>query len=318
MSCGSAGNCAAGGYYGCLRATATRGSWPIERNGRWGKAIEVPGLAALNKGGDAAGQLGVVRLGGQLRGRRALRGRRRRQQGFVAVERNGRWGKAIEVPGLAALNTGGDAEVDSVSCASAGNCAAGGYYRPVPAEQGFVASRAERPLGQGDRGARPGGPEQAAGTPRSARCRAHSAGNCAAGGYYSDRSDHDQGFVASERNGVLGHGNRGARPGGPEHGRGRRGLVGVVLTGRHLRGRRVLLQPFRYRYRIHRHPDEIAPSDRLQPRRNQSARIYQATAHLRKIGLMPRNIFIPIFILKDLRGPSLIFRRPVSARSNRR
>ena len=38
------------------------------------------------------------------------------------------WGKAIEVPGTATLNTGSDAEVLSVSCASAGNCGAGGSY----------------------------------------------------------------------------------------------------------------------------------------------------------------------------------------------
>ncbi len=37
------------------------------------------------------------------------------------------WGRAIEVPGLAALNKG-NAYVNSVSCGSAGNCAAGGYY----------------------------------------------------------------------------------------------------------------------------------------------------------------------------------------------
>ena len=68
MSCASPGSCAAGGYYG-------------DRHG---------------------------------------------QQGFVAVERNGRWGTAIEVPGLGALNKGGAAAVSSVSCASPGSCAAGG------------------------------------------------------------------------------------------------------------------------------------------------------------------------------------------------
>src|SRR5215471_4045852 len=40
----------------------------------------------------------------------------------------GGWDKAIEVPGTAALNTGGNAEVSSVSCAAAGGCAAGGDY----------------------------------------------------------------------------------------------------------------------------------------------------------------------------------------------
>src|SRR5258705_13936608 len=40
----------------------------------------------------------------------------------------GVWGRAIAVPGLAALNTGRNAVVLSVSCPSAGNCGAGGYY----------------------------------------------------------------------------------------------------------------------------------------------------------------------------------------------
>ena len=48
----------------------------------------------------------------------------------------GTWGRAIAVPGLAALNKGRNA-VNSVSCASAGSCVAGGSYdgRGV---QGFV------------------------------------------------------------------------------------------------------------------------------------------------------------------------------------
>ena len=58
----------------------------------------------------------------------------------MAVERNGLWGTAIEVPGLGALNKGGYAEVNSVSCASAGNCAAGGDYADRRGHgQGFVA-----------------------------------------------------------------------------------------------------------------------------------------------------------------------------------
>jgi hypothetical protein len=35
---------------------------------------------------------------------------------------------AIEVPGSGSLNEGGGAQVNSVSCASAGNCAADGFY----------------------------------------------------------------------------------------------------------------------------------------------------------------------------------------------
>src|SRR5258708_20486767 len=45
----------------------------------------------------------------------------------------GSWGRAIEVPGLAALDKVGGAVVVSVSCGSAGNCPAGGDSRgPAP------------------------------------------------------------------------------------------------------------------------------------------------------------------------------------------
>src|SRR6266702_1479497 len=60
----------------------------------------------------------------------------------------GSWGRPIEVPGLGALNTGGDAQVLSVSCGSAGNCAAGGYYGPAGHGQGFVVSEKNGVWGQ--------------------------------------------------------------------------------------------------------------------------------------------------------------------------
>jgi hypothetical protein len=46
---------------------------------------------------------------------------------MVVNEVNGAWHNAIEVPGTAVLNKG-DGQVTSVSCASAGNCSAGGSY----------------------------------------------------------------------------------------------------------------------------------------------------------------------------------------------
>jgi hypothetical protein len=54
----------------------------------------------------------------------------------VAAERNGVWGKAIEVPGLTALSTG-DAGVSSVSCPSAG----GVYQGRRSHNQGFIVSQ---------------------------------------------------------------------------------------------------------------------------------------------------------------------------------
>jgi hypothetical protein len=49
------------------------------------------------------------------------------QRAFIVAETHGVWGKAIELPGTAARNTG-VADVASVSCATSGDCAAGGFY----------------------------------------------------------------------------------------------------------------------------------------------------------------------------------------------
>jgi hypothetical protein len=46
----------------------------------------------------------------------------------AAAAPGGTWGSAQEVPGTAALNSGGRALVLSMSCAAAGNCGAGGFY----------------------------------------------------------------------------------------------------------------------------------------------------------------------------------------------
>ena len=112
----------------------------VEQNGRWGQAIEVPGLGALNRGGNAhvssvscasAGNCAAAGTYGQPYG-----------LGFVAVERHGRWGQAIKVPGLGALNKGGGAFVSEVSCAPAGTCSAGGSYTDRHHHfQGFVVSQ---------------------------------------------------------------------------------------------------------------------------------------------------------------------------------
>jgi hypothetical protein len=64
-------------------------------------------------------------------------------QAFVASQVNGTWGKAIEVPGTAALNSGGRDAVNSVSCAAAGTCSAGGFYTESSNhQQAFVVSQA--------------------------------------------------------------------------------------------------------------------------------------------------------------------------------
>jgi hypothetical protein len=99
-----------------------------EQNGHWGTAIRVPGTAKLNVDGNAALNSvsctapGTCSAGGSyLDGAGTL-------QAFVVNQWNGRWGAAMEVPGTAKLNSGGDAAVASVSCTAPGTCGAGGTY----------------------------------------------------------------------------------------------------------------------------------------------------------------------------------------------
>jgi hypothetical protein len=139
MSCASAGDCSAGGEYkddsGRFHAFVVS-----ETSGTWHNAEKVPGTAALNQRGNAsvasvscpsAGNCGA---GGFYRDRSGF-------QAFVVSEIIGTWHTAIEVPGTAALNKGGNASVSSVSCASAGNCGAGGLYLDGSGHfQAFVVS----------------------------------------------------------------------------------------------------------------------------------------------------------------------------------
>jgi hypothetical protein len=111
-----------------------------ERNGHWRQAIEVPGLAALNNGGSA----GVSSVSCPSAGNCGAGGNyvdRHRELVFVVSERNGVWRHAIRVPGIRDLGKGG-AQLFSVSCASAGNCATGGSYADRSGHynrlQGFV------------------------------------------------------------------------------------------------------------------------------------------------------------------------------------
>jgi hypothetical protein len=135
VSCASAGSCTAGGTYSYNEGS--RGFLVSERNGRWGHATKVPGLAALNRGGDAdvvsvsCGSAGDCAAGGWYSTPLT-------EEGFVAVERNGRWDTAAEAPGLAALNKGGMSSVNVVSCSSAGSCVAGGTYGDPHGPNGFV------------------------------------------------------------------------------------------------------------------------------------------------------------------------------------
>jgi hypothetical protein len=201
LSCGSAGNCVAGGSYanssGRFRAFVAS-----EKNGSWGNAIQVPGVAALSgaKGGSwvdavSCGSAGNCVAGGNYSSRPA------EGQAFVVSEKNGSWGRAIEVPGLAALNNGSYVGIDSVSCASAGNCAVTGHY-DNGAPEAFVVSQINGSWGTAIE--LPGPPAFGIATFASVSCA--SAGNCAAVGYSGSPIDSASAepLAVSERNGAWG------------------------------------------------------------------------------------------------------------------
>ena len=190
LSCASAGNCSAGGFYddntGRVQAFVVS-----QAGGRWATAKEVAAnlntaahagagiesVSCASAGNCSAG--GVYNLGAG--------------QAFVVSEVNGRWDTAKEVPGTAALNTGGNAAVQSLSCASAGNCSAGGYYTDnFRSPHAFVVSQVN---------GRWGTAKEVAANLRGPLIYSLScapAGNCSAGGGYTDSSGHQQAFVVSQ------------------------------------------------------------------------------------------------------------------------
>jgi len=199
VSCARTGDCAAGGFY---RDGSGQDQAFVVESGAWGSAIEVPGIAALNLGGSAGtNAISCARTGNCAAGGFYMDGSFH-WQAFVVSEKSGVWRNARAVPGLASLNLGGQAFVFAISCASAGNCAAGGYYRDGSVhDQAFVVSETKGVWRKAIEV-----PGTAAlnlgGAARVTSVSCTSTGNCAAGGYYHDGSGHSQTFVVSEKSGV--------------------------------------------------------------------------------------------------------------------
>lgn len=129
VSCAGAGSCAIGGSYGTMaHRQFTQGWVATETGGRWGKAVEVAGLKALNTAGLAAVSSVSCRAAECVAGGWYTTGGTQHAHGFLVSSRHGRWGTAAQPPGLAALNSGGQAQVTSVSCAPSGWCTAVGDY----------------------------------------------------------------------------------------------------------------------------------------------------------------------------------------------
>jgi hypothetical protein len=110
-----------------------------ERTGVWGQAIEVPGLATPTQSRPACVESVSCASAGNCAAGGSYLDSSGHQHGFVVSETNRVWGRAVEVPGLGALNKAGDAAVSSARAPRAAAWPAG-TTRTAPARhfQGYV------------------------------------------------------------------------------------------------------------------------------------------------------------------------------------
>jgi hypothetical protein len=199
VSCRSAGNCVAGGS----SYSSPLGAYLVEeKNGVWGKAKGVPGIAALGHGASvnsiSCPSAGFCAAGGTYYDAHGHR------QVFLVDEKNGVWGKPKKVTGTwTAFSRSHYVDLTQVSCASAGFCAAGGTYHEFPTahSQAFVVDEKNGVLGYAK--SVPGTVALNLGynaVVSSVSCGGK--GNCAGVGYYTDASKHHHSFVANETGGV--------------------------------------------------------------------------------------------------------------------
>jgi hypothetical protein len=187
-------------------------------HGAWGKGQLVPGIAALNAGGDAAvtaiscAAPGYCTAGGYYTSAAKVPASSSARKTFVVSEVKGQWGTARQVPGTSSASSGDWTSVTAISCASPGNCLAGGYdgttANSVHHSQGFVVSEVHGTWGAARHfsSRKPG----EATTVTSVSCS--KAGECLAGGYtiypevVGDDRTYDFGyeFVAEQRHGSWG------------------------------------------------------------------------------------------------------------------
>lgn len=217
ISCGSVGNCSAGGSYvsGLSPDPVVSTDFDTdfeafvvnEVNGVWGDAIEVPGTGTLN----AQNQAAIISISCPVAGDCSAIGDYQADssanggssQDFVVNETNGVWGSAEEVPGSASIASSSIGN-PHISCSSAGNCSAGGglltasntwFAFLVTETDGVWGDAFEVP---GVSNVRPTGSYI-----QSISCAAD--GDCSAGGQYQNENNDTLPFVVDESNGVWGN-----------------------------------------------------------------------------------------------------------------
>jgi hypothetical protein len=188
LSCPAQGSCAAGDGLPLFVAN--------ESKGRWDKPIQFPTKAKFGGVGVTCTSSGNCLAYFNT---------------FVAAERNGHWGKPAAIPGLAKLGTAG-AAITSITCPTAGNCAAGGVYFPDSnTTEVFVASEQNGRWGKAIEVPGIPAPSSAICEPDSDSCVAgevfaiscsRAVSTCIAGGWYDTKAiNGEAALVTSYKNG---------------------------------------------------------------------------------------------------------------------
>jgi len=199
ISCVSAGNCGAIGEY---QDTAGRRQVFVVKkvNGIWQKAMAMPGIVGLNRGGFASAESVSCASAGNCSAGGSYTDSSKHVQAFIVNEVMGTWHSAIKVPGTTALEQGGSAGLNSVSCPSVGSCSAGGYYN----SGAFVINEVNGTWRTAVKVAGTVAVSQfSVGGVAAVSCAAP--GNCSAGGTFRSAQDplgHSDAFVVNEVNGT--------------------------------------------------------------------------------------------------------------------
>jgi len=201
MSCPSDGNCGAGGIY--FDSEDTVHVFAVsEKNGTWGNAIEIPGTSALDTNGFIDLHAISCTAPGDCDASGTYKDTEPAFQGWVATEKNGNWGNAIEIPGLAALNKFRNVGIARVTCATPGNCVAFGNEQVGPGDDNpkfnaFIASQTKGVWAKAT--PFPGLNKLAFRDSSVHSVSCPSTGHCSAAGFYEDKQRFAQAFVADQK-----------------------------------------------------------------------------------------------------------------------
>jgi hypothetical protein len=206
IACAAKGYCAAVGFYEVPRhpGFSAYSYVVIKKKQAWSK-IQLFNTAPLGKAAAGSAIIGWVSCpsAGNCAAIGEYQDSNNATVPFVVNQKNGTWGKANKIAGVSALNGDLDAQIISMSCASAGNCVAGGNYQNSTESQNnqpFVVAEKNGVWGKAEDVPGTASLNISQGDVTSLSCPA--AGTCLGVGFYQVTSA--TGFVVTEHNGTWG------------------------------------------------------------------------------------------------------------------